>query len=608
MENSDKIMDAGPRSERQLTSSMNKGKGAAENQQPSRPRDSDRDSQARDGVAVGGILEVFVFQARSLPTQEWTQAFCTLEMEKNSFSAKKNGLGSTNILKNVQTMTLNDRWAFNPNEDEVPESEAESGGNSVDTVAGRGHVHRTHIVGGTGQPNWDRGFQFGISRPFSSDQLRVQVLHKAAVGTEFIGAVTVEVRTIIEKLTSLNTKTSAEDTQRPAETILSESASQLSRSKAGKGDGSALGGKWELVRVPETENPRKSDMKTMRTRKDEPEPPQVWACFMPLRNVVGERARVPSGGGSELRLGFRWTYPAQAKIVRIQGLLQEPVLPSVNGEDQESTIDGKLEWTSGRYVLDGPEQILWMRQRAGIGRKTNIRFAQVRDESDNIAPFSFSVTSTSGSKFVGKALDEEDHHRWLFALKAATGFEEEEHEPEAEITFFMRYRWSMVLSASLLLVLLMLTVLLLTLRSSAHPKPLHAASWGQCTDSHTKAVFCMGCDCFLRCVYGNSGGLQLKNPVLVFHNCSAACNCVLPPPKMGCGDGVLRRQSVVEWYGKKVSVHEECDDGNTMKGDGCDDLCRIEHFMMTDTPAVRSRSNTTSLCGNSHTFSDCEQA
>jgi len=38
-----------------------------------------------------------------------------------------------------------------------------------------------------------------------------------------------------------------------------------------------------------------------------------------------------------------------------------------------------------------------------------LRFAMVRDESETIGPLVFSVTSTSGAKFVGRALDHEDH-------------------------------------------------------------------------------------------------------------------------------------------------------------------------------------------------------
>jgi len=46
-----------------------------------------------------------------------------------------------------------------------------------------------------------------------------------------------------------------------------------------------------------------------------------------------------------------------------------------------------------------------------------------------------------------------------------------------------------------------------------------------------------------------------------------------------CGDGVMRNRSVVEWFGQRLNFEEECDDGNTLAGDGCDELCRIENFM-----------------------------
>ena len=82
----------------------------------------------------------------------------------------------------------------------------------------------------------------------------------------------------------------------------------------------------------------------------------------------------------------------------------------------------ELTWTSGRFVLDGPEQMFWMREGAGtVGRKMWLRFAEVHDESISIGPCVFSVTSAAGATFIGRALDEADHARWVSALRASAG-------------------------------------------------------------------------------------------------------------------------------------------------------------------------------------------
>ena len=64
------------------------------------------------GVAGGpGLLEVFVLEGKALPTQEWTQAFCTVEVEQQSLS----DAASRSILKNVEAMTgMSSKQGYTP--------------------------------------------------------------------------------------------------------------------------------------------------------------------------------------------------------------------------------------------------------------------------------------------------------------------------------------------------------------------------------------------------------------------------------------------------------------------------------------------------------------
>ena len=382
-------------------------------------------------------------------------------------------------------------------------------------------------------------------------------------------------------------------------------------------------GRWEQFALPDTE---RADQYFKRKGQQSE---VVWCTWMPLRNVVGERARGPSGGDSEVKLGFRWTHPTPPGVTTIQGLLQEPA-SSISEEATGAGNEKLAKWTSGRFVLDGPEQILWMRESSGgIGRKTNIRFAVVQDETETLGPNVFSVTCASGSRFVGRALDDEDHVRWMTALTASSGLKEE-GEPEPETPFCVRHRWSLTCCALLFITLaITLPVLFLVLLAPSPPPIFANASWGSCKGSpsaqaanipadlvaqmfldpsDSELVWCLGCDCFSRCVFGSSGGLLLDTPLSSFRPCSQSCQCVLPPPDTGCGNSIVQNKSVVDWFGQPLVFEEECDDGNKADGDGCNRWCRIEEFMMTESPALRSTANTTSLCGNSHTFSKCEQA
>ena len=334
----------------------------------------------------------------------------------------------------------------------------------------------------------------------------------------------VEVRTIIDSLANLENST----TPAISKALLSSKT---------------LGGKWELSELPESESAENPGEKSRRKLKKQKLPANmVWTTWMPLRNVVGERARGPSGGDSEVKLGFRWQYPSPPGITSIQGLLHQP-----DGLQELQTLEVKtLElWKSGRFVLDGPEQILWMREggAGSVGRKMSVRFAEIRDETSNLGSLIFSVTNVSGSKFIGRALDEDDHWRWLSALIAASGMKEEQ-EPRFEQSLCMRHRWRLTMAAFTFMLLVVGALAAgLALRTSI---PVHMfakdAMWGICKDS-TPAnssvnplaqggrLWCVGCECFSRCVFGFSGGLLLLDPLHTFRECSDACDCSLPLPK-----------------------------------------------------------------------------
>ena len=161
----------------------------------------------------------------------------------------------------------------------------------------------------------------------------------------------------------------------------------------------------------------------------------------------------------------------------------------------------------------------------------------------------------------------------------------------------MRHRWLLVLGCIIGLTLVVtLTVFFLALGAPTPAYSAADASWAACPSSAATAAsleelppellaqiglpapalgdvgqgWCEGCTCFRRCVFGASGGLMMREPRSTFRECQRACGCVLPLPETGCGDGVRRNESRIAWFGTVLHFSEECDDGNTVAGDGCD--------------------------------------
>ena len=181
----------------------------------------------------------------------------------------------------------------------------------------------------------------------------------------------------------------------------------------------------------------------------------------------------------------------------------------------------------------------------------------------------------------------------------------EEGNPDPQPPFFERYRWQLMCIAIMCITLTVTLPVLFLVLLAPSPPPLFAnASWGTCKASPSAQpadipadmlprmslspsdgglVWCLGCECFSRCIFGSSGGLLVVDPLRLFRACSQVCECVLPPPDSGCGNGIVANRTV-DWFGQALAFEEECDDGNTASGDGCNGWCRIEEFMMTDAP------------------------
>ena len=132
-------------------------------------------------------------------------------------------------------------------------------------------------------------------------------------------------------------------------------------------------------------------------------------------------------------------------------------------------------------------------------------------------------------------------------------------------------------------------------------------SWGlggQLNGRPLDFAACEKCQCFQRCMFGTTLGLIAPSVLNLPHVCAQACRCKLQPPKTHCGDGE-RISHEIDWYGTIFKVDEECDDGNTRVGDGCSQ-CKIENFMAELAQAQRVDQLGSTLCGGTHTLSECE--
>lgn len=60
----------------------------------------------------------------------------------------------------------------------------------------RGQAHKTHVVEGL-DPVWTRGFRLKVEDRYT-EALRIQILHKGYMATEFIGEVVIELAELVE--------------------------------------------------------------------------------------------------------------------------------------------------------------------------------------------------------------------------------------------------------------------------------------------------------------------------------------------------------------------------------------------------------------------------
>jgi len=265
---------------------------------------------------------------------------------------------------------------------------------------------------------------------------------------------------------------------------------------------------------------------------------------------------------------------------------------------EEGLKGGDFDWQKRHFILDPYSQVLREYLGSVSVLRMNVRHAVIKNVSQlENRHHTFAIQGLTAT-ILCSAADGENYTAWVDALEAASGVT----PPAPPAT-----RSTAVIVACLVLVLVIAAVALglmfgLGLLGSAPSlHPLH--NWTQCQDMQAA---CESCDCFVRCIYASTLGLQM--PVLNRpHLCGLACNCQVRAPVTSCGDG-RRMDYTVDWYGTSIHVHEECDDGNTVDGDGCDAKCATESFMATFALAQRVQGLATSrsLCGRGHTLSDCE--
>jgi cysteine-rich repeat protein len=66
-----------------------------------------------------------------------------------------------------------------------------------------------------------------------------------------------------------------------------------------------------------------------------------------------------------------------------------------------------------------------------------------------------------------------------------------------------------------------------------------------------------------------------------------------------CGDGTVN--NLVTWNGARVNfdlIHEDCDDGNVLAGDGCSPVCQEEEPLVITGPGLPRPDPVSPLCGN----------
>jgi cysteine-rich repeat protein len=524
-------------------------------------RAADKARRLDDGPAA--LLEVFVYEAANLPTDEWTRAFCVVKL------THPGGGG--------------DPWAVNAHEDfndAIASYEVNENGLSWQSLSGQA-AHRTEVVEGI-DPVFDEGFRFGVADP-SVQQLRVQVLHKGFMATEFVGEILLHIEDVLHLLDQLP--------DYGAGGILP------SQEQQGPWGGEDTHG--------------------------------VARAWYPLRTAAAGRVRNRLGSDSELELGFRWIEPTPTDLVEMRGNLykrQEPASGeagtgvdgdgkgchgAANGSEAPGDMTGD-DWQKRFFTLDPYTQVL--RECIGKVGLSRINMRGVRVSRVSIAghrAHSLRLEAAMGARAASSqeglpctlsAETAAECTAWIAALKSASGHREPATPPPS-------YRSPAVLvSALCALAVLVALAVALPLSMLLQGKATHAGplNWTECASVGAMPA-CGACPCFARCIFGATLGLRRVHVSNLPHLCGLACKCQVPAPATRCGDG-QRMTYEVDWYGTPVKVHEECDDGNIHDSDGCDSHCKHENFMASFLQGRRVDLPGKSLCGHGHTLGACEDA
>ena len=511
------------------------------------------------------LLEVFVYEAANLPTDEWTRAFCVIKL------THPGGGG--------------DPWAADVRDDAIATYEVNESGFSWQSQTGQA-AHRTEVVEGI-DPVFDQGFRFGVADP-SEQHLRVQVLHKGFMATEFVGEILLHMEDVLHLV---------EEDQLP--------------------DGTA----------PGSRGPSAQEHGLL----DGEDSQGVVRAWYPLRTAAGGRVRNRLGSDSELELGFRWIQPTPPDLVEMRGYLYR-CQESAGGEASKGGNDGNewqsamvlhgsqgsgdasagdQQWQKRFFTLDPYAQVLREHMGKVAMSRINLRGARVSQASaETERPHSFRLLAGSGASATQDGLPctlsaetAAECAAWMAVLKAVGGAR------GPTVTLAPAYRSPAVLGSTLcvLMAVLALAVALpIALLRRGDASPAGLVDWAECAGDGVVPA-CGACSCFARCMYGSTLGLRTTRVSNLPHLCGLACKCEVPGPATRCGDG-LRMTYEVDWYGIPLKVHEECDDGNADDGDGCSHLCKQENFMASFLQGQRVDLPGKTLCGQGHSLGSCEQA
>ena len=522
-------------------------------------------SEEREPVVPSALLEIVVREAANLPTAEWTRAFCVIKLTDGSRELPRMDLPP-------------DASLLAPEDAAMAIYELQTSGLGGWHVLPGQAAHRTEVIEGM-DPEWLETFQFGIVDQ-AKQELRVQVLHKGFMATEFVGEIRLRVEQVLDLMR-----------QQHDDAGIPKNAAK-SKVPGGCDDGATVA-ETELAGFAE--------------------------AWYPLRTAAKGRVRNRLGSDSELLLGFKWIQPLPRGLLQMQGELSKKEGSGIADHDDKQgppmnggkSLKKRGDWQKRFFVLDPYTQVLreyLPQEGAGTAgtclSRMSVRGAIVQDVSmrENRA-HSFEIEGPS-TTLMCSADNAQDFRDWVSAVKAASGLP----APAPPRPLYQRPFVLCSLLAAILLGIAAAIGLPLwnSIRRSSMVYPL-VHNWTVCALSDGQMAACERCPCFLRCMYGSTFGLQAYSVSNMPHICGSACECQVPAPQTGCGDG-LRASYTVDWFGQTTLVEEECDDGNVANGDGCDSLCRTEKYMATHSLGQRVDERGKTLCGGSHSLSACEAA